>query len=105
MATNPKDKIIGDQKPSQAYKYCSIQPTVERELGFNNNPGRLRLIRENEKKWVNGTKLHYYFFDKKTDGENVVSSNGKKKWIPWTTVEAEKDIVRAAFKKWGKAFL
>lgn len=100
MSKKLKEEKPADQKPRDAYKYCKMHHSIERELGFNNNPNRLRLIRTNEKKWVNGTKLQYYFFDKTTDGENVVLRNGQTKWIPWTTSNAEKDVVRAAFKKW-----
>jgi hypothetical protein len=39
----------------------------------------------------------YYFFDKPTDGESVRFSDGTTRFIPWTTREAEKDVVRKAF--------
>jgi Matrixin len=67
------------------------------------NPNRVRLIRISEKKWVNGTDLHYYFFDKPTDGERVFLADGMSQFIPWATTDEEKVVVRAAFKKWKDA--
>jgi len=51
-------------------------------------------------KWANGTKLHYYFFDRATDGERVFFSNGTSEWRPWTTSDVEKALVRQAFQIW-----
>ena len=51
---------------------------------------RDRLIRVNEKKWVNGTVLHYYFFDRNTDGPG-----GR-----WVGGSAQKEVVRRAFRAW-----
>jgi hypothetical protein len=85
---------------SNSSRYCSMPEVIERIFDLNVTPNRVRLIRESAKKWVNGTTLHYYFFDKSTDGENVTFSDGSKKWITWTTTETEKNVVREAFKKW-----
>jgi hypothetical protein len=57
----------------------------ERALDPNVPPGRARLIRMLDDKWVNGTVLHYWFFD----GPQA-----------WTTTDAEKEVVRQAFKTW-----
>ena len=38
----------------------------------------------NEFKWVNHTVLHYYFFDRETDGEQVFLADGTRLWRPWT---------------------
>ena len=51
-------------------------------------------------KWVNGTVLRYYFFDKETDGQNVTLRDGTARWIPWTTTDLEKAVVRQAFEAW-----
>lgn len=82
------------------HDYCSLPIVPERELSPDVNPDRARLILLLADKWVNGTVLHYYFFDKPTDGETVRLSDGSTKWVPWTTTEAEKDVVRQAFKSW-----
>ncbi len=77
-------------KTNSALHACT-QPKVElRPLPFNSNPNRLRLIRQVEKKWVNGTVLHYYFFDDKNDG-----SQGA-----WVAPEPQREAVRNAFQEW-----
>jgi len=80
--------------------YCGLPEVPERVFDSSVNSNRLSLILRSEKKWVNGTKLHYYFFDKSTDGEDVFFNDGSSRWVKWTTKNTEKDIVRAAFKKW-----
>jgi Astacin (Peptidase family M12A) len=67
------------------FTYCSMPMVKERVFSPDVNPNRARLIRMNDQKWVNGTKLHYCFFTKPAD---------------WVTKEAEKDVVRKAFKMW-----
>lgn len=88
------------ERNTNAFCYCRLPETPDRVLDPAINPIRTRLIRESEKKWVNGTTRQYYFFDKPTDGEQRVLSDGSSKWFSWTTSEAEKNVVRAAFKKW-----
>ncbi len=85
------------------YAYCSMKQVPERTFPPDINPTRLRLIRVNGAKWANGTVLHYYFFDKPTDGEQVRLPNGSTRWMPWTTTDAEKDVVRRAFDLWKQA--
>lgn len=67
------------------FNYCSLKPIQPRELGKNVFGDRLEVIVSLDNKWVNGTVLHYYFFDSRTD---------------WATSEAEKNIVREAFDIW-----
>ncbi len=87
-------------RPARGRSYCCMTERPPRSFAPSVSANRLRLILVSDKKWVNGTVLHYYFFDKPTDGENVVFSDGTTKWVSWTTNDAEKDVVRAAFKKW-----
>ncbi|GAX59337.1 matrixin family [Candidatus Scalindua japonica] len=94
-------KTVSDNKTGK-HSYCSMPKTVERVFGPDVNPNRAGLIRKIEKKWANGTVLHYYFFDKSSDGEYVYYTNGTRKWVGWTTQEAEKKIVRRAFDIWKK---
>ncbi|NVJ04542.1 matrixin family metalloprotease [Myxococcus sp. AM001] len=82
------------------FAHCALKQEPERVLPADLNPHRVHLIRVNEKKWANGTVLHYYFFDRSTDGENVRLQDGGTRWIPWTTTDAEKDVVREAFRRW-----
>lgn len=81
--------------------FCNLPTVVEREFGPEVGPERVELIRINEKKWVNGTKLHYYFFDDEdSDGEEVRMTDGSVEWVTWVGSEGAKDVVRNAFGIW-----
>ena len=56
-----------------------------RPLDANVNDQRASLIRVTEKKWVNGTVLHYYFHDEPST---------------WRGGDDQKDAVRNAFSEW-----
>lgn len=64
--------------------YCSLPQIPERVFNPDVDPFRMQLIRNTDKKWVNGTILHYYFF---TNGPNAISKHNA-------------DAVRKAFKVW-----
>lgn len=89
-----------DAGASEGPAYCSLPVVQERVYPPTVSGHRLELLATHEKKWVNGTRLHYYFFDRETDGEYVVFTNGRREWRTWTTNEAEKDVVRRAFQTW-----
>ena len=100
--TNPQS-VPNQQIPTgvaTGIAYCSLPKTPERVLAPSVSPDRARLIQVLSSKWVNGTHLHYYFFDKQTDGENVRLANGSTQWRPWTTSDSEKNVVRKAFAGW-----
>ena len=86
------------QKASKKYKqnkdlqmsHCNLPKVEKRPLPDNLHPMRESLIRIVEKKWANGTVLHYYFFDKDSDGPN-----GR-----WVGPQAQQDVVRNAFAAW-----
>jgi hypothetical protein len=82
------------------FSYCSLPQVPPREFPAGTDPVRAAAIVVNEFKWVNHTVLHYYFFDRETDGEHVFLSDGTKQWRPWTTDKAHQDVVRGAFDHW-----
>lgn len=82
------------------FSYCSLPAMPERVFLPEVGSDRQGLIVRLDKKWVNGTILHYYFFDEETDGETVFFSNGTSRWVSWRTDNAEKDIVRRSFQGW-----
>lgn len=92
MARRTKPAKSARTTPDRRNSVCSLPPVPERPLAPDVNPFRMRLIRENEKKWVNGTVLHYYFFDRSTDGPA-----GR-----WVGPKSQRDAVRKAFDKWKK---
>ncbi len=87
-------------RPPASHSYCCLRPERVRTFAPEVTPGRLELIVRSASKWVNGTVLRYYFFDKPTDGEQVVYTDGTSEWVPWTTTAAEKEVVRQAFAVW-----
>lgn len=58
---------------------CTLPVVPERVFERSVNPNRARLIRISDRKWVNGTVLHYHFFD---------------------APEEQKAVVREAFEVW-----
>lgn len=79
---------------------CGLPVVPERIFPPTVDPERASLIRPIDKKWVNGTVLHYYFFnDPQNDGEERLV-NGTPTFVPWTTVPAEEQVVVDAFKIW-----
>lgn len=74
----------GTGSDDEAARFCAVPEVPERPLGADVSPDRARLIRYIEKKWMNGTKLHYTFFN-----------TG-----PWAGPEVQKDIVRQGFDVW-----
>ncbi len=72
------------QKDSVPEVYCSVPQTPPRQFSPDISSERSRLLIITGNKWVNGTKLHYYFFE-----------NSR-----WGASDAEKDIVRQGFKVW-----
>lgn len=84
-----------DTNPSRSNKdpvrpNCTLPRIAERPLPVHMPAFRERLIRVVEKKWVNGTLLHYYFFDGPNDGPNG----------SWVGPESQKAVVRDAFQNW-----
>ncbi len=85
---------------SQGHRYCCLPKVPERVFGPNVSPERARLILEVGSKWVNGTPLHYYFFDRESDGEDVTFEDGTKEWITWVGGDEQKAMVRKGFEVW-----
>jgi hypothetical protein len=100
--TKPEEGSYADPAPeeNEGHSYCSLPQVPERVFGPNVDPNRASLIAYMAKKWVNGTVLHYYFFDEETDGETVFLSDGTTEWREWTTDDEEKDVVRQGFDHW-----
>ena len=85
---------------NKKFSYCSLPQVPERVFGTHVGPARAAAIHVVEKKWVNGTILHYYFFDKDSDGEDVYFSDGTKEWRTWKGAEEQKAVAREAFDLW-----
>jgi hypothetical protein len=80
--------------------YCALPPLPVRVLPPDIPQDRARAILLGSAKWVNGTVLHYYFFDKDADGEQVRFTNGQRRFVSWVGAEAQRAVVRESFAKW-----
>ncbi len=64
--------------------FCSLPEVPERQFDESVSPFRERLIRYIDKKWVNGTKLRYFFFND----------------APYAGEASQEKMVREGFKVW-----
>jgi hypothetical protein len=77
--------------------FCSLSATPTRVFGPGIMGARLRALNTLADKWVNGTVLHFYFFDRETDRS---SPEGVGTEVTWVGDEAQKRVVREAFRTW-----
>ena len=66
-------------------RYCAVRYPKRRGFAAGVSAERARLLRQSANKWLNGTTLRYWFFDKPKR---------------WTAADAQKNVVREAFGKW-----
>ena len=64
-------------------RYCNLPPRPAPVLPSGIDLGRARAIIVGRSMWVNGTVLHYYFFDRDTDGSTVRFSDGTTQFVTW----------------------
>lgn len=67
------------------HRYCAARFPKPLALPANVSAGRARLIRQNANKWLNGSTLRYYFYDKPAK---------------WVGSAPDKAVVRRAFAAW-----
>lgn len=103
--TTPAKRSAAPARKSAAqtghFHYCNVRPTLPRSFAPGVNADRASAINVLSDKWVNGTELSYYFFDKPGDGENVIMADGSTRFIRWAGAPAQKDAVRQGFKAWS----
>ncbi len=75
---------MGEDQGPQQYGYCFVPVVPDPVLGPGVSVERASLLRVMSKKWVNGTVLHYYFYEGDEFG----------------TTDAERNVVRQAFQRW-----
>jgi hypothetical protein len=80
-----KQIAYGEEAKPGLRNYCSMPVVKPREFDAGVHTARLELIVMSDKKWVNGTVLHYYFFDAPAS---------------WAGSNAQRDVVRRAFQTW-----
>ncbi len=90
-----------DQYLRQGRFYCNVKPTAPRVFGPEVSADRASAINDNSGKWVNGTVLTYYFFDKTSDGTNAILADGSTTFISWRGSAGQMEAVRKGFKAWS----
>ncbi|WP_338761531.1 M12 family metallopeptidase [Massilia sp. METH4] len=92
-----------DKEPDHAGKphFCAIPPEPRRVFKPGVSARRENLIILFGNKWVSGTTLRYYFFDRDTDGEKVLFTDGEERFVSWVGAEEQLAVVRQAFKIWS----
>ena len=81
--------------------FCSLRTTPARIFKPGVTPARERLINMLSNKWVTGTVLHYYFFDREADGVEVVLEDGRTEFRGWAGDVRQMDVVQRAFGVWA----
>lgn len=81
------------------WQLCAMPAVRRRELAASVNSERVRAIFSLEDKWVNGTVLHYYFFNRESDRSRVWTGSGWE-WRTWIGDENQQNVVREAFEAW-----
>ncbi|MGC3003410.1 M12 family metallopeptidase [Streptomyces sp. G35A] len=82
-------------------RYCSLprQPAPAYAPGLAAE--RLGALVGGRRMWVNGTVLHYCFFDGDTDGSVIaVPGTGRTRWVSWGGAKEQQDVVRECFEEW-----
>ena len=93
MATRKKSKSSAPAKKMDRLEstpnYCSLKEVPPRTFSANVSVARLEMIVISDRKWVNGTKLKYYFFSG-NDGSPA----------SWKGDASQKNSVKKAFAEW-----
>ena len=80
--------------------FCSLPQMPDRSFSLGMSPNRTNAILVSAKKWVNGTKLKYYFFKGNSFYSLTTNSTGTQTKNYWKGTNAEKEAVKKAFKIW-----
>jgi Astacin (Peptidase family M12A) len=92
----------GKQNGGSGRFQCALRERPARVMAPGVSGARLEAINLLSNKWANGTLLRYYFFDRQTDGENVMFTDGNTEWRTWVGAAAQQDVVRSGFGVWNE---
>ncbi|GAA3447345.1 M12 family metallopeptidase [Planomonospora venezuelensis] len=82
-------------------RYCSIPRQPPPALPADLDADRLNAIVATRFTWLNGTVLHYYFFDGETDGSVIpIPGEETRRWVSWVGGKDQQDVVRESFRAW-----
>jgi hypothetical protein len=94
------DESVYDPQNDEELRYCALPAQPERVIPPGLGSDHLSAILLGRTKWVNGTVLHYYFFDRDTDGSRIRFPDGTTRFVSWVGAKPQRDVVRRAFETW-----
>ncbi|MEU1275687.1 M12 family metallopeptidase [Streptomyces sp. NPDC005799] len=82
-------------------RYCSLAPQSAPAFTAGLTAERLSALVSGHRMWVNGTVLHYCFFDGDSDASVIpVPGTGSVRRVSWVGTSQQRDVVRACFQEW-----
>lgn len=81
-------------------RYCGLTPEPPPIMPAGLDSGRVRALIAGDARWVNGTVLHYFFFDQQTDTSLVKLPDGTVEDASWVGAPDQEEAVRRAFQSW-----
>ncbi|WP_328436843.1 M12 family metallopeptidase [Streptomyces sp. NBC_00444] len=83
-------------------RYCSLAQQSAPVFAPGLTAERLSALISGRQMWVNGTVLHYYFFDGDDDGSVIaVPGTGENRRVSWVGPKEQQDVVRECFQEWA----
>ncbi|MEV6170856.1 M12 family metallopeptidase [Streptomyces sp. NPDC051954] len=82
-------------------RYCALSQQSAPVFAPGLTAERLSALIGGRQMWVNGTVLHYYFFDGDSDGSVIsVPGTGETRRVSWVGSKEQRDVVRECFQEW-----
>ncbi|MEV1080056.1 M12 family metallopeptidase [Streptomyces sp. NPDC050211] len=82
-------------------RYCSLAQQSAPVFAPGLTAERLSALISGRQMWVNGTVLHYYFFDGDGDDSVIaVPGTGESRRVSWVGPKEQQDVVRECFQEW-----
>jgi hypothetical protein len=82
-------------------RYCSLAQQPAPAFAPGLAAERLSALIGGHRMWVNGTVLHYHFFDRDSDASVIPDpETGKARRVPWAGAKEQGDVVRECFQEW-----
>ncbi|MFF4559711.1 M12 family metallopeptidase [Streptomyces sp. NPDC001435] len=82
-------------------RYCSLAQQSAPSFPPGLAAERLSALLSGSRMWVNGTLLHYYFFDSDADASVIpVPGTGETRRVSWAGAKEQQDVVRECFQEW-----
>ena len=82
-------------------RYCSLAQQSAPAFAPGLAAERLSALMSGRRMWVNGTVLHYCFFDGDTDASVIWDpETGTARRVSWVGAKDQRDVVRECFQEW-----